>query len=32
MESILNASTYMEKPTDFVQPNLIARIILFKVY
>ncbi|CAD8202944.1 unnamed protein product [Paramecium pentaurelia] len=31
MESILNASTYMEKPTDFVQPNMIARIIMFKI-
>lgn len=31
MESILNASTYMEKPTDLVQPNLITRIIIFKV-
>ncbi|CAD8125667.1 unnamed protein product [Paramecium sonneborni] len=31
LESILNASTYMEKPTDFVQPNLIARIIIFKI-
>ncbi|CAK91739.1 unnamed protein product (macronuclear) [Paramecium tetraurelia] len=31
MESILNASTYMEKPTDLVQPNMITRIILFKI-
>ncbi|CAD8172789.1 unnamed protein product [Paramecium pentaurelia] len=31
MESILNASTYMEKSTDFVQPNLIARILIVKI-
>ncbi|CAD8178976.1 unnamed protein product [Paramecium octaurelia] len=31
LESILNASTHSDKPTDFVQPNLIARIILFKI-
>ncbi|CAK84740.1 unnamed protein product (macronuclear) [Paramecium tetraurelia] len=31
LESILNASRHTDKPTDFVQPNLIARIILSKI-